>query len=132
MMVSRGDDALDDRVVVDRPALPHGARWIDDDTVEIDLLKPVTITWRNEGSETKEVVDRLTLHDLTGADMLAASGARGKSGTSATMVMFTRSMRIPGAKGETIVKSMNGRDWMRVNAVIGIFTDAGLPTGPSA
>lgn len=109
------------------PALPDRAVLQPDGSVILPLLHPVTLRYRNAGSDTvrEETLTELRLHRLTGADMRAMSAAK----DDGTVTALARSARIHEGKFKPVMDRMDGADVSACFEIIAVFLGTGRRTG---
>lgn len=105
-------DADDDTI------LPAGCEKNEDGSVTVPLLFPRTITIRSNGAVKEERWDRLTFHRLTGKDLNAV---RSTSEENQSVVLFTRSTRLPSRIMTVLYEKLDGKDITRCGRVLGTF-----------
>lgn len=106
--------------------LPEAATLNDDGSITLALRREVTIVHKSERGERKQVLNELTFHRLTGADMRAISAV---SGVHAQIVMFAKSARLRDVVMSKVFDVMDGADILDAAACVERFFGNGRKTG---
>lgn len=119
--------AQGEHVPAERPKLPVGCVWGDDESVIMTLRKPLSLAGNNEVGANTVHVDTLTFRDLTAGDMIdmtkmSTSGAR-------SLFLLCASTGHVGPVGEKMLRAMSAKDYIRAQAIIDVFTTDGPETG---
>ena len=106
--------------------LPAHAVQLEDGSVRLPLLHPVTLKFSKAGQVREERIDHLLLHRLTGADMRTlANTAKDRVESMA----IARSARMAPVKLDPIYDRMDGADVAAAGRVISHFLGAGRSAG---
>lgn len=115
------DDDIPDDMKLPKHAIPRA-----DGTIELPLLRPVTMKFKKGGQVREEVTDRLVFHPLTGADMRVISAKPQEKILSTAMA---RSIRMVEMKADAIYDRMDARDVDAAGRCVMHFIDGGRQTG---
>lgn len=102
----------------DDTILPSGCERNEDGSVTVSLLFPRTITIRSNGAVKEERYEQLTFHRLNGKDLNAV---RSTSDENQSVVLFTRSSRLPSRIMTVLYEKLDGKDITRCGRVLGTF-----------
>jgi len=106
--------------------LPPHAVQLEDGSVRLPLLHPVTLKFSKAGQVREERINHLLLHRLTGADMrVLANTAKDRVESMA----IARSARMAPVKLDLIYDRMDGADVASAGRVISHFLGAGRSAG---
>lgn len=111
------------------PKLPPCCAWQDDGSVVMQLEKPLTLSGRNQDGPNALEVTELVFRDLDGGAMIDMSEYLTPGKRMAFLI--GTSTGHTGPSGDKVIRSIKARDYRRAEAVIDVFTDAGLTIGTS-
>lgn len=115
------DGDIPDDMKLPKHAIPRA-----DGTIELPLLRPVTMKFKKGGQVREEVTDRLVFHPLTGADLRVISAKPQEKILSTAMARSTRMVEM---KVDAIYDRMDARDVDAAGRCVMHFTDGGRQTG---
>ena len=129
MTLSNGTQTISAPEPAALPALPPGCVWNDDGSVTLTLSKALSIASTSSAGRSTETVPDLTFRDLTAGDLIDSSEYR--TGGARTLFLLCASSGRVGPAGETLLRGMSARDYVKATRVLDLFTSDGPRTGMS-
>lgn len=116
---------VDERAALGEP-LPAAAVLNDDGSITLVLRKPVTVLRKTASGERSELIEQMTFHRLTGADMRAVAAV---TDINAQIVLMARSARMREAVMGKIFDAMDAADVVDAGLCVERFFGTGRKTG---